>query len=82
MTYNKVIEYLYDLKDDEKVILKEKKFGITSTNSLGIYHKELKMIAKEIGQDNELAYSFLTAEFMKVEFYVAKCLSPKMLRSH
>ena len=55
MTYNEVIECLYDLKDHDKVIFKEKKFGIISNNSLGIYHKELKMIAKEIGQDNELA---------------------------
>ncbi len=47
MTYNEIIECLYDLKDAEKVIFKEKKFGIISNNSLGIYHKELKMIAKE-----------------------------------
>ena len=55
MSYNEIINCLYDLKDPEKVIFKEKKFGIISNNSLGIYHKELKMIAKEIGQDNELA---------------------------
>ena len=55
MSYNEIIECLYDLKDREKVIFKEKKFGVVSNNSLGIYHKELKMIAKEIGQDNELA---------------------------
>ena len=55
MTYNEVIKCLYDLKDDGKVIFKEKKFGIISRNYLGIYHKELKQIAKEIGQNNELA---------------------------
>ena len=52
MTYNEVIEYLHELKDSEKVVYKEQKFGIVSNNSLGIYHKELKIIAKEIGKDN------------------------------
>ncbi len=59
MTYNEIIECLYDLQDAEKVIFKEKKFGIVSNNSLGIYHKELKLIAKDIGPNNELALQLL-----------------------
>lgn len=55
MTYNEVLDCLYKLKDPEKVIYKEKKFGIKSKNALGIYNKDLKVLAKEIGQDNELA---------------------------
>ena len=54
MTYKEIIDCLYDLKDEEKVIFKEKKFGIISNNSLGIYHKELKVIAKQLGKDNDL----------------------------
>ena len=55
MTYNEIIERLHHLKDAEKVILKREKFGILSNNSLGVFQKELKIIAKEIGQNNELA---------------------------
>jgi len=50
-----VLGCLYDLQDAEVVRYKEKKFGVVSHNSLGIYHKDLRVIAKEIGRDNDLA---------------------------
>jgi len=77
MTYNEIIECLYDLKDSEKVIFKEKKFGITSNNSLGIYHKELKMIAKEIGQDNELALQLFDSGIYEGRLLCSKMFKPK-----
>ena len=77
MTYNEIIECLYDLKDSEKVIFKEKKFGITSTNSLGIYHKELKMIAKEIGQNNELAIKLFDSGIYEGRLLCSKMFKPK-----
>ncbi|MDO6438150.1 hypothetical protein Q4534_12055 [Cyclobacterium sp. 1_MG-2023] len=54
MTYEETMGRLYALQNPEKVIFKEKKFGVVSNNSLGIYHSELKKIAKDIGKDNEL----------------------------
>ncbi len=77
MTYNEIIECLYDLKDEEKVIFKEKKFGIISNNSLGIYHKELKMIAKEIGQDNELALQLFDSGIYEGRLLCSKMFKPK-----
>lgn len=77
MTYNEIIECLYDLKDPEKVIFKEKKFGIVSHNSLGIYHKELKMIAKEIGQDNELALQLFDSGIYEGRLLCSKMFKPK-----
>ena len=77
MTYNEIIECLYDLKDPEKVIFKEKKFGIISNNSLGIYHKELKMIAKEIGKDNELALQLFDSEIYEGRLLCSKMFKPK-----
>ncbi len=77
MTYNEIIECLYDLKDEEKVIFKEKKFGITSNNSLGIYHKELKMIAKEIGNDNELALQLFDSGIYEGRLLCSKMFKPK-----
>lgn len=75
MTYNEIIECLTDLKDEDKVIFKEKKFGIIANNSLGIYHKEIKMIAKEIGQNNDLAL-----ELFESGIYEARLLCSKMYR--
>ncbi|WCO00304.1 DNA alkylation repair protein [Psychroserpens ponticola] len=77
MTYNETIECLYDLKDAEKVIFKEKKFGIIANNSLGIYHKELKMIAKEIGQNNELAIQLFDSGIYEGRLLCSKMFKPK-----
>ena len=77
MTYNEIIECLYDLKDADKVIFKEKKFGIISNNSLGIYHKELKMIAKEIGQNNELALQLFDSGIYEGRLLCSKIFRPK-----
>ncbi len=77
MTYTEIIECLYDLQDAEKVIFKEKKFGIISNNSLGIYHKELKMIAKEIGQDNELALQLFDSGIYEGRLLCSKMFNPK-----
>jgi len=75
--YNEVIECLYELKDDEKVKFKEKKFGIISNNSLGIYHKDLKIIAKDIGKDNELALQLFDSGIYEARLLCSKMFSPK-----
>ena len=77
MTYTQIIKRLYDLKDPEKVVFKEKKFGIISNNSLGIYHKELKMIAKEIGQDNNLALQLFDSGIYEGRLLCSKMFNPK-----
>ncbi|WP_298506304.1 DNA alkylation repair protein [uncultured Maribacter sp.] len=77
MTYKEIIECLYDLKDAEKVVFKENKFGIISNNSLGIYHKELKMIAKEIGQNNELALQLFDSGIYEGRLLCSKMFKPK-----
>jgi 3-methyladenine DNA glycosylase AlkD len=77
MTYSEVIECLYDLQDAEKVIFKENKFGIKSNNSLGIYHKELKMIAKDIGPDNKLALQLFESGIYEGRLLCSKIFKPK-----
>lgn len=75
--YADIIECLYGLQDPEKVIFKEKKFGIVSNNSLGIYHKELKMIAKDIGQNNELALQLFDSDIYEARILCSKVFNPK-----
>ncbi|MFB9054773.1 DNA alkylation repair protein [Formosa undariae] len=77
MTYSEIIDALYDLKDEEKVIFKEKKFGIKSNNSLGIYHKDLKGIAKNIGQDNKLALQLFDSGIYEGRILCSKIFNPK-----
>ena len=77
MSYSEIIKCLYDLQDAEKVIFKEKKFGIKSNNSLGIYHKDLKIIAKDIGQDNELALQLFDSGIYEGRLLCSKMFNPK-----
>lgn len=77
MTYDEIKDCLYRLQDVDKVIFKEKKFGIVSHNSLGIYHKELKMIAKDIGQNNELALQLFDSGIYEGRLLCSKIFRPK-----
>ncbi|MCK5824406.1 MAG: DNA alkylation repair protein [Ichthyobacteriaceae bacterium] len=77
MEYSEIIETLYDLKNDDKVIYKEQKFGIKSVNSLGIYHKDLKILAKNIGQDNQLAIQLFNSNIYEGRILCSKIFKPK-----
>ena len=77
MTYTEVIKSLYDLENTEKVIFKEKKFGIISKNSLGIYHKDLNLLAKTIGKDKELALALFDSGIYEARILCSKIFKPK-----
>lgn len=77
MTYKETMGRLYALQNPEKVIFKEKKFGIVSNNSLGIYHAELKKIAKDIGKDNELALKLFDSGIYEARLLCSKIFKPK-----
>lgn len=77
MNYTEIIECLYDLQDAEKIKFKEKNFGIKSNNSLGIYHKDLEIIAKEIGQDNDLALQLFDSGIYEGRLLCSKIFKPK-----
>ncbi len=79
MTYTEVLACLYDLKDPEKVSYKEQKFGIKANNSLGIYHKDLKVLAKEIGKDNKLAIQLFDSGIYEARILCSKIFNPKDL---
>ncbi|EPR66284.1 DNA alkylation repair protein [Cyclobacterium qasimii] len=77
MTYEETIDRLYALQNPEKVVFKERKFGIVSNNSLGIYHSELKSIAREIGKDNELALRLFDSGIYEARILCSKIFKPR-----
>jgi len=77
MTLNKILAKLRSLENKNKVILKEKKFGIIANNSLGIYHKDLKEIAKEIGRNNEIAIQLFDSGIYEARILCSKIFNPK-----
>lgn len=77
MTFEEVITKLHNLSDNEKIILKAKKFGIIANNSLGIYHRDIKEIAKEIGQNNDLALKLFDSGIYEAKILCSKIFKPK-----
>jgi 3-methyladenine DNA glycosylase AlkD len=75
MNLQQVLEQLQAFSNPEKIELKEKKFGITANNSFGIYHQDLKKLAKEIGRDDVLAL-----ELYETGIYEARILCSKIYR--
>jgi 3-methyladenine DNA glycosylase AlkD len=79
MTFEQVISKLKSLGKTDKIILKEKKFGIVSNNALGVYHKDLKILAKDIGRDNELALQLFDSGIYEARILCSKIFNPKDL---
>ena len=73
MTFKQIISELKKLSDKDKVILKEKKFGIIANNSFGIYHNDIEELAKQIDKDNQLAI-----ELFDSGIYEARILCSKL----
>ena len=77
MTFDEIIAELHGLGNAEKVLLKEKKFGIVSKNALGIYHEDLKILAKTIGKNNDLAIKLFDSGIYEARILCSKLFSPK-----
>ena len=77
MNFNEVITELHHLGNAEKVLFKEKKFGIISKNALGIYHKDLRELAKKIGKNNGLAIKLFDSDIYEARILCSKLFSPK-----
>lgn len=77
MTLNNILDKLQKLSNPEKIVFKENKFGIISNNSLGIYHQDLKLLAKEIGQNNQLALELFDTDIYEARILCSKIYNPK-----
>jgi len=72
MTFKQIISELQRLGDKDKIVLKEKKFGIVANNSLGIYHNDLKELAKLIDEDNQLAIQLFDSGIYEARILCSK----------
>jgi 3-methyladenine DNA glycosylase AlkD len=79
MNLHQIVDQLERLSNPEKVVLKEKKFGIYANQSLGIYHKDLKILAKEIGQDNKLALDLYDTGIYEARILCSKVYDPECI---
>jgi hypothetical protein len=73
------MQRLEDMADPEKVKIKQEKFGITANNALGVYQRDLKILAKEIGVDNELALELFNSRIYEARLLCRKIHDPSTL---
>jgi 3-methyladenine DNA glycosylase AlkD len=64
------------LANPEKVHFKQKKFGVIANRSLGIYHSDLKVLAKKIGHQPDLAIALIHTEIYEARLLASKILKP------
>jgi len=79
MSLAEVLEKLQELSNPEKVSFKAAKFGISPENSLGIYHKDLKILAKKIGVDTELGIALFDSEIYEARILCSKICDPQKI---
>lgn len=79
MKLQEIIETLEGMGDPEKVKIKREKFGIVANNSLGVYQKDLKDLAKEIGRDNDLALALFDTGIYEARLLCSKVYDPSTL---
>lgn len=79
MNYDDIIIRLHQLSEPDKVAFKEKKYGIIANNSLGIYQKDIKELAKEIGKDSSLAIQLFDSGIYEARILCSKLFKPKEL---
>ncbi len=77
MTLESVLKALNELANPETVTFKEKKFGVVANNALGVFLKDIKLIAKEIGNDNELALELFDTGIYEARLLCSKVFKPK-----
>ncbi len=79
MTYQQIITRLHELAQPDKVAYKEKKFGVVAQNALGVYLKDIKALAKEVPQDNDLALRLFDSGIYEARLLCSKLFAHKAL---
>jgi len=78
-TLNEILAYLNAIADPEKVLFKEKKYGIVAQNTLGIYMKDLKELVKQLPKDDQLALELFDSGIYEARLLCSKLFNPKNL---
>lgn len=77
MDSKSVIEQLQALADPQKVLYKQNKYAIKANRALGVYQKDLKTLAKEIGYNNSLALELFDSGIYEARLLCSKIYRPK-----
>ncbi|MFA0964436.1 DNA alkylation repair protein [Roseivirga sp. BDSF3-8] len=79
MTAEQIIQSLKRKADPQKARYKEAKFGIVAKHQLGIFHKDLNEMAREIPKDAELATELFDSGIYEGRLLCSKLFPPAQL---
>jgi 3-methyladenine DNA glycosylase AlkD len=79
-TTEQIIQKLREIADPGVVLKKQQKFGIVARNALGIYHKDLTMIARELPRDAELALALFETGIYEARLLCSKIFPPRHVK--
>jgi len=79
VTTAQIINILKQEADPDKITFKEKRFGIISNNALGIYHKDLKELAKQIPKNDKIAIELFESNIYEARLLCSKIFNPDNL---
>jgi len=77
MQINDILSELKSLSQFEIKEIKDKKFGIQSENSWGIYQKDLTILAKKTGINTALGIKLFDTNIYEAQLLCAKICNPK-----
>ncbi|MGK0390780.1 MAG: 3-methyladenine DNA glycosylase AlkD [Maribacter sp.] len=78
-TTQQIISRLKEMGHPKKVAFKQSKYNIVSNNALGVYHKDLKELAKEIKGNDELALELFDTGIYEARLLCSKVFNVKNL---
>lgn len=76
MDSKSVLKQLQVLADPQKVLYKQSKYAIKANNALGVYQKDLKILAKEVGYNNSLALELFDSGIYEARLLCSKIYHP------
>lgn len=79
MTTDQIINILKQKANPKKILIKESKFGIIANHALGIYHKDLKELAKQIPKDDKIAIELFDSGIYEARLLCSKIFNPENL---
>lgn len=77
MSSQEIISRLKALADPEKIRFKEIKYGIRAENAVGVYMKDIKVLAKEIGRNDQLALELFDSGIYEARLLCSKIFTPR-----
>ncbi|MEQ1488598.1 MAG: DNA alkylation repair protein [Methylotenera sp.] len=82
LSLEQLIAELKQLGNSDVIKTKTKKFGIIANNALGVYQKDLKILAKSIGYNDALAVQLFDTGIYEARLLCSKIYHPKHLTEH